>query len=214
MKSTALKAFPRTQSGTSGVKKLRAAGRVPAVVYGKKTDPKNVEVDAKELETIISHSANENLVVDLSIDQDSGGSRLAVVQEIQHNPVSGALLHLDLHEVDESEAVEIQVPLETKGEAVGVKQSGGMLEHVMFKVRVKALPRDLPEVIHVDVTELQAGHAIHLGEVKAPEKVEILGDADLVVVSIAEPRKAKTEEPEAAAEEKADEGAKAEENKS
>lgn len=209
MKSSALKAFPRTESGRIGAKKLRAAGRVPAIIYGRKTSPKNLEVDAKELEQLIHSAVNENLVVDLSIDQDSTNSRLAVVQEVQHNPISGVVLHVDFHEVDESEPVEIQVPLETKGEAIGVKQSGGMLEHVVFKVRVKALPRDLPEVIFVDVTDLQAGHAIHLADIQAPKGVEVLGEPGVPVVSIAEPRKAAAEE-----ESPAVEGEKTEEKKS
>ena len=190
MKSLSLNAFPRNASGRIGVRKLRATGRVPAVIYGRKTEPRNLEVDAKELEHLIHGAVNENLVIDLSIEKDSARSRLAVVQEVQHNPVSGSVVHVDFHEVDETEPVEIQVPLETTGESIGVKQSGGMLEHVMFKVRVKALPRDLPEMIVVDVTDLEAGHALHLGDLKAPKGVEILGDPGLPVVSIAEPRKA------------------------
>ena len=212
MKSTSLKAFPRTESGRTGVKKLRSSGRIPAVIYGKKTEPRNLEVDAKELETLISHSANENLVVDLSIEQDANPSRLAVVQEVQHNPISGTVLHIDFHEVDESEAVEIQVPVETTGDAIGVKQTGGMLEHVLFQVRVKAKPRDLPEVILVDVTDLAAGHSMHIRDLTAPNGVEVLGDPELVVVSIAEPRKAATTTEEAT-EEKAESGAETEAKK-
>jgi large subunit ribosomal protein L25 len=199
MKSSSLKAFPRTESGRLGVRKLRKTGRVPAVIYGRKTEPRNIEVDAKELKQLIHGAVSENVVVDLSIESDTAKSRLAVVQEVQHNPVSGIVLHVDFHEVDESEPVEIMVPLETTGEAIGVKQSGGMLEHVMFKVKVKALPRDLPEMIMIDVTELAAGHAIHLGEIKAPKGVEILGDSSLPVVSIAEPRSAEAADEAAAA---------------
>jgi len=200
MKSSALKAFPREQSGRTGVRKIRARGRVPAVIYGRKTAPRNLELDEKELEHLIHSAVTENLVVDLSIDQDDVKSRLAVVQEVQHSPVSGSVLHVDFHEVDETEPVEIQVPLEAQGEAIGVKQTGGMLEHVVFKVRVKALPRDLPEVIFVDVSNLEAGHSIHIRDITPPERVEVLGDPDVVVVSIAEPRKAQEAEGELAAE--------------
>ncbi len=194
MKSSSLKAFPRTESGRLGVKKLRKAGRVPAVIYGRKTEPRNIEVDAKELKQLIHGAVSENVVVDLTIDKDTAKSRLAVVQEVQHNPISGIVLHVDFHEVDETEPVEIMVPLETTGEAVGVKQGGGMIEHVMFKVKVKALPRDLPEMIVIDVTELGVGQAIHLGEIKAPKGVEILGESSLPVVSIPEPKKAEAAE--------------------
>ncbi len=190
MKSSSLNAFPRTESGRIGVRKLRATGRVPAVIYGRKTAPRNIEVDAKELKHLIHGTASENIVVDLSIENDTNKSRLAVVQEVQHNPISGIVLHVDFHEVDETEPVEIMVPLETIGEAIGVKTGGGMLEHVMFKVKVKALPRDLPEMIVIDVTELSVGQAIHLGEIKAPKGVEILGESSQPVVSIAEPKTA------------------------
>jgi large subunit ribosomal protein L25 len=194
MKSSSLNAFPRTESGRIGVRKLRATGRVPAVIYGRKTAPRNIEVDAKELKQLIHGTASENIVVDLSIENDTNKSRLAVVQEVQHNPISGIVLHVDFHEVDETEPVEIMVPLETIGEAIGVKTGGGMLEHVMFKVKVKALPRDLPEMIVIDVSELGAGQAIHLGEIKAPKGVEILGDPSQPVLSIAEPKKAEVVE--------------------
>ena len=213
MKSSSLKAFPRTASGRLGVKKLRTAGRIPAVIYGRKTEPRNIEVNAKELGQLIHGAATENLVVDLSIDADSVGSRLAVVQEIQHNHMSGDVLHVDFHEVDETEAVEISVPLETTGEAIGVKQTGGMLEHVVFKIKVKALPRDLPEMILIDVTDLAAGQAIHLGDIKAPKGVEILGEPTLAVVSIAEPRTAEVVEEVAPAAAAAATAAPAEEKK-
>jgi len=103
---------------------------------------------------------------------------------------------VDFHEVAENEKVIIQVPLETVGEAAGVKNSGGVLEHVMFKLKVRSLPKDLPEQIVIDVSHLELGKAIHLGEIKAPAGVEILGDKDMPVVTVAMPR---TEEEEAAA---------------
>jgi len=106
------------------------------------------------------------------------------------------VLHVDFHEVTEDEKVVILVPLETVGEAAGVKNSGGVLEHVVFKLKVRALPRDLPEQMVVDVSHLELGKSIHLGEIKAPPGVEILGDKDIAVISVALPR---TEEEEVAA---------------
>jgi len=179
-----------------GVKKLRDAGRVPAVIYGRQAKPQNLEVSAKELGDLIHHSASENLLVDLSVENDARAKRLALVQEIQHHPLDGKLLHVDLHEVAENEKVIIQVPVETVGEAAGVKNSGGVLEHVLFKLRVRSLPKDLPEQIIIDVSHLELGKAVHLGEVKAPPGVEILGDKNIPVVAVAVPR---TEEEEAAA---------------
>ena len=175
---------------------MRDAGRVPAVIYGRQAKPQNLEVSAKELGDLIHHSASENLLVDLSVENDARTKRLALVQEVQHHPLDGKVLHVDLHEVAENEKVIIQVPVETVGEAAGVKNSGGVLEHVLFKLRVRSLPKDLPEQIIIDVSHLELGKAVHLGEVKAPPGVEILGDKNIPVVAVAVPR---TEEEEAAA---------------
>ncbi|NDB77455.1 MAG: 50S ribosomal protein L25, partial [Verrucomicrobia bacterium] len=104
-----------------------------------------------------------------------------------HHPVSGHILHVDFHEVAADEKVTINVPVESTGEAVGVKTGGGVLEHVMFRLKVRALPKDLPEVIVVDVTALEIGKAIHLGEIVAPPGCEILGHKELTVLAVAAP---------------------------
>ena len=195
MKSVLLNASPRVLSRRAGAKALRAAGRIPAVVYGRQAAAQNIEVNAKEMEDLIHHSVSENLLVDLTIKDDARPKRLALVQEVQHYALTGKVLHVDFHEVAENEKVTILVPVETSGEAEGVKTDGGVLEHVLFKIKVRGLPKDLPEVITVDVSHLKIGQAIHLGDIKAPENTEILGDKHISVISVAAPR---TEEEEAA----------------
>jgi large subunit ribosomal protein L25 len=197
MKSVSLIAYPRTLTRRSAVKKLRNSGRVPAVIYGRKTEPQTLELTLRDIENLIQHSASENLLVDLSVADDSRPKRLALVQEVQHHVLSGKVLHIDLHEVAEDEKVTITVPVEAAGEAVGVKTSGGVLEHVLFKVKVRALPKDLPEVLRVDVSNLEIGQAIHIGEIPAPAGVEIIGDKNIPVLAVAAPV---TEAEEAAAE--------------
>jgi large subunit ribosomal protein L25 len=169
---------------------------VPAIIYGRQAKPQNLEVSAKEFEDLIHHSVSENLLVDLSVENDARAKRLALVQEIQHHPLDGKVLHVDFHEVAENEKVTIHVPVETVGEAAGVKNGGGVLEHIMFKLKVRCLPKDLPEQIVIDVSHLELGKAVHLGEVKVPEGVEIIGDKHIPVVSVALPR---SEEEETAA---------------
>jgi large subunit ribosomal protein L25 len=164
---------------------LRSTGRIPAVVYGRQTKPENLELVAKEMDDLIHHSVSENILVDLTVDKSK---RLALVQEVQHHPLSGKVLHVDFHEVSATEKVIIMVPLETAGEAVGVKTGGGVLEHVLFKIKVRALPKDLPEQIVVDVTSLEVGKSLHLGDLRAPEGVEILGDKKVSVISVALPK--------------------------
>jgi len=186
MKSVPLTAYSRTLTRRGGSKKLRAAGRIPAVIYGSKTKPQNLEVDRKALEDLIHHSVSENVLVDLTVDKESG-KRLALVQEVQHLSLTGQVLHIDLHEISENEKVTVMVPVEPTGEAVGVKTGGGVLEHVLFKVKVRCLPRDLPEAIHVDVTNLEIGKAIHIGDMQPPAGVEILGDKHISVLAVAAP---------------------------
>jgi len=188
MKSVPLKAFPRTQARGGKVKQLRTTGRVPAVIYGRQAAPQNLEISAREISDLIHHHVSENLLVDLSIENDARAKRLALVQEVQHHPIDGKILHVDFHEVAENEKVTVQVPVETTGEAAGVKNSGGVLEHVLFKLKVRCLPKDLPEQITVDVTALEIGKTIHLGEIPVPAGVEILGDKKIPVVSVAQPR--------------------------
>jgi large subunit ribosomal protein L25 len=198
MKSVPLNAFPRALKRRGGSKKLREAGRIPAVIYGRQTKPENLEVQAKELEDLIHHSASENLLVDLAVKDDSKPKRLALLQEIQHHPLTGHLLHVDFHEVAENEKVTIMVPVESTGEPVGVKTGGGVLEHVLFRIRVRALPKDLPEVITVDVSGLNIGQSIHLGDIAPPPAVEILGDKHISVLAVAAPRSEEEEAAEAA----------------
>jgi large subunit ribosomal protein L25 len=187
MKSVPLNAFPRTAKRHSGVKKLRTSGRVPAVIYGRNAQPQNLELNKVEIDNLIHHSVSENVLVDLSVENDARAKRLALVQDVQHHPLKGNILHVDLHEVAENEKVTVLVPVEPTGEAVGVKTGGGTLEHVLFKIKVRALPKDLPEQINVDVTALDIGKSIHLSEITPPPNVEFLGDKKVVVFSVAAP---------------------------
>lgn len=171
-----------------GSKKLRANGRVPAVIYGRQAQPQKLELNTKEIEDLIHHSASENLLLDLSVTEDTRPTRLALVQEVQHHPLSGKVLHVDLHEVAADEKVTVMVPVEAEGEAIGVKADGGVLEHVLFKIKVRGLPKDLPEQITVDVSHLKIGDAIHLGEIKVPAGVELIGDKQIPVLAVAAPR--------------------------
>ncbi len=199
MKSVPLKAASRLLSKRAGAKALRSDGRIPAVIYGRQVESQKLELNAKEMEDLIHHSVTENLLVDLAIKDDARPKRLALVQEIQHHPLTGKVLHVDFHEVAENEKVTIQVAVEAEGEAEGVKNQGGTLEHVMFKIRVRGLPKDLPEYVTVDVSHLTIGQAIHLGDIKPPANCEIIGDRHLTVISIAAPRTEEEEAAEAAA---------------
>jgi large subunit ribosomal protein L25 len=168
------------------VRSVRANERVPAVIYGGQAKPETLEIGEKEIEDLIHHSVSENVLVDLSVD-GAKGSRLALIQEIQHHALTQKVLHVDLHEVKPDQKVTIMAPVEAIGEAAGVKSGGGTLEHSLHKLKVRALPKDLPEAINVDVSALEIGSSIHIGDIKAPEGVEILGDKKVTVFSVAAP---------------------------
>ncbi len=186
MKSLKLKASPRTQVRRKGSKALRSAGRIPANIYGKSIAPQNLEVDSEAFVDLIHSAHSEIVLVDLEVSGDAN-PRLALVQDVQHHPLSGEVLHVDFHEVKSDELITIRIPVEATGEAEGVKSGGGTLEHVLQKLRVTALPKDLPEQILVDVSALAVGQAIQIGQIQAPAGVTILGDKHLRVFAVAAP---------------------------
>jgi large subunit ribosomal protein L25 len=186
MKSVGLNAFPRTLGRRGGAKKLRSSGRIPAVIYGGQTKPQSVELDSKSFKDVVNKAHSEIMLFDLKVDGDSK-SRLALLKEVQQHVLSGAVLHVDLHEVAENEKVTVNIPVEPTGVAAGVKTGGGTLEHVLFKVKARGLAKDLPEVLHVDVSHLEIGQSIHIGDIKAPAGVELVGDKKISVLSVAAP---------------------------
>ncbi len=187
MKSLALSASPRTQTRRKGARKIRSGGRIPAIIYGRHNPPQNLEIDAKQFDELVHKAHTEIILVDLTVEGDSKPARLALVQDVQHHPLSGKVLHLDLHEVKADEKVSIEVPVEAVGVPDGVKNGGGTLEHVRFRIRVRCLPKDLPEQINVDVTHMKVGETLHIGEIVAPPGVELLGDKKIPVLAVAAP---------------------------
>lgn len=220
-KQILLKAVARTEAGKSRVKKLRRLGLVPAVIYGPHTQPRTLAVRAFDLEHALQGTTGENVLVNLQVESgEAAGSHLALIQEVQHHPVTDEVLHVDFREVSATEKMRTAVPVRPVGEAAGVKTGGGILEMLVRELRVECLPADLPDVIEVNVENLQIGQSIHVGEIQPPAGVTLLDDKDqpvfLVVAPITEEEEAaigqpaemaepevigaKKEEPEAAAE--------------
>ena len=183
-----INAQPRTESGRNAVKKLKTAGFVPAVIYGAKDPARNLQLVERDVARLLSHAASESVLVEVNI-QDTAGpqTRTALIQEVQHHPVSGAVLHVDLHSVAMDELLTAEATVETVGEAEGVKTGGGVLEVILRTLDIECLPGDLPEAISVDVSALQIGDSIHIRDLKLPKGVTVLNDEDLTVVSVAPP---------------------------
>ncbi len=183
-KQVKLTAERRTATGRSAVRKLKAAGSVPAIIYGAKDKPETLQVSKRDISAMLSHAAGENILVELEI---AGKSRLALVQEVQHAPMGGSVLHIDFHAVSMDEVIEADVPLEPTGIANGVKNMGGLLEQSLRSLAIECLPRDLPDVIMVDVSALDIGDAIHVREIQLPPGVTTRVQSDLTAFSVLAP---------------------------
>lgn len=184
----------RTSEGTGSVNRLRKAGSIPAVVYGRKTPPTNVQVDTKTFTKLLESSASDNILVSLKIGETE---QLALVQEVQHDHLRGGILHVDFHAVALDEEIHAGVPLNLVGESPGAK-AGGLLEAIHHTLEVRCFPKDLPDAIDVDISDLQAGKGIHVGDLKLPEGVRAKL-ADGVVLIMCEEPKVVEETPAAAA---------------
>jgi large subunit ribosomal protein L25 len=153
-------------------------------MYGSKDKPEALQVSRRDINAMLSHAAGENILVELEI---GGKSRLALVQEVQHAPVGGAILHIDFHAVSMDEKIQADVPLEPLGTANGVKNMGGLLEQNLRTLEIECLPRDLPDVLRVDVSALNIGDAIHVREIPLPEGVTTRVQPDLTAFSVLAP---------------------------
>src|SRR5213080_2025497 len=194
-KQVKLKAEPRASVGRSAVRKLKAHGVIPAIIYGGKDKPQPLQVSARDINAMMSHASGENVLVELEIAGEKS-NRTALVQEVQHSPVRGDILHIDFHAISMDETIQAEVPLEPIGVPNGVKNFGGLLEQSLRALTVECLPRDLPDKITVDVSGLNIGDSIHVREIKLPDGVIAKTPIDLTAFSVLAP--AVEEEPVAA----------------
>ena len=176
----------RTSVGKSFARKLRVAGRIPAIYYGRGEQPISLTVNAKEVETLIHGSAGANVIVDLMVAGAAAADRKALIREIQRDPVQGNILHLDLQHISLTEKITVEVPIELIGIPTGVKDGGGILEHVLREVEVECLPTDIPAHLEADVTMLNIGDSLHVSDLKA-ERVTILTEADRPIATVVPP---------------------------
>jgi large subunit ribosomal protein L25 len=214
----ALQGERRTGVGKGVARKLRQAGRIPAVYYGRGEDPIALAVGLKDLQDVIDRADGSNVIVDLKVDGDGVADRKALIREIQRDPVGGRILHLDLQHISLTERIVVEVPVVLVGIAVGVKEGGGILEHLLREVEVECLPTDIPSKLEVDVSALNIGDSLHVSDLKA-DRVEIITEAERAIATVVPPtvlEEAKPAEEGAAAEpelvkEKKEEGAEGKE---
>ena len=180
MKKYQLTVTSREGTGRSASRRLRKAEKIPAILYGKHTKPETLAVNAPEFVKLLKEIAGRAALIELK--RDAGASALSFLQEIQRDPITDRYLHVDLQEVKENEKMVISVTVRVTGEAYGVKTEGGILDIATKRLRIRTLPKDLPDFIEIDVTELKMGEAIHVSDIKAIAGVELLDDAQQAVV--------------------------------
>jgi large subunit ribosomal protein L25 len=180
-----LKAQKRTVIGRNAIKKIKREGLVPGVVYGSQAEPMALQVEARELTSVLAHASSEHVLVELEIsDGSQSTNRLALIQEVQHHPLKRELLHVDFHAVSTTEKITSEVPIEAAGEPLGVRTFGGLLEYSLRSLEVECFPQDLPDIVRIDVTNLNIGESLHVRDIPLPSGVEALTDGDLTVVSV------------------------------
>jgi large subunit ribosomal protein L25 len=201
MENFEINAEPRNDLGKGASRRLRRVGKIPAILYGGHKDPLSVQLNNNEMVKHLESEAFYSHILTLKCD---GQSERVVLKDLQRHPYRPQLLHVDLLRVDEHERLTMRVPIHFVNEdkCVGVKQEGGTISHLMTELEIVCLPKDLPEFIEVDVTEVHVGHALHLADLKTPAGVDIAalvhgGDAAQAVFSVHVPRVA--DEGEAAA---------------
>src|SRR5438309_5013967 len=185
-KQVKLRVEPRTSVGRSAVRKLKARGVIPAIIYGGKDKPQPLQVSARDINAMMSHASGENVLVELEIAGEKS-NRTALVQEVQHSPVSGDILHIDFHAISMDETIQAEVPLEPTGIPNGVKNFGGLLEQSLRALTIECLPRDLPDRITVDVSQLNIGDSIHVRDIQLPSGVTAKVPVDLTAFSVMAP---------------------------
>lgn len=201
MTVNALVAEARDATGKGVARRLRAAGRIPAVVYGRGVASKAISIDPSALLRLLQSSgAGINTLVELRLD---GAARTVLVKELQRDPVRGRPLHADFYLVELDKTVEVSVPIRLVGKAQGV-EFGGILDHPLREIELECLPRAIPESVEVDVSALGVGDSIHVRDLVLPDGVQVRTDADQAVASVIAP--SVVEEPVAAKAVEAEEG--------
>lgn len=188
MADMVLKVQRRTQMGKEYSKRLRREGWIPGIFYGAGEVPIPLELDRKAVENVIRR-AGRNALISLVLNDEQESSFATLLQEIQHHPISGEIIHADLHRVVLTEKVRIQVPVVIHGVADGVRNQGGVLEHVTHRLDVECLPTAIPAHIEVDVSALRVGGSVRV-ESLLSRYPEIITDPEEVVLTIVSPTRA------------------------
>ena len=196
----------REETGKEANKKLRVAGSVPAVLYQKGQKAISLKMDARELFHILHTSAGENVIITLKMkssdsDKTPQKDKTVIIKEIQYEPIKEDVLHVDFSEISLTDKIEVNIPIDVKGEPVGVKTDGGVLDNPLKELHIECLPTNIPEHIILHVEELNMNDSLKVKDLEMPEGVTVLSDLEQTVVSVMPPRAEEEVSEEDAAEE-------------
>lgn len=185
-KSVKISAAQRAAKGTSAMRRLRRNGWFPGIVYGTGKANQMVQVNEREFRNSLHGHSSEHVLLDLAVE---GQDVIKVLlQEVQHNALTGAITHADFHEISMTEKIRVKIPVHLFGIPTGVSQAGGVLEHLLREVEIECLPGDLMESIDIDVSALNVGENLTVGDIKLDAaKYTVTSDANLAVAMVAAP---------------------------
>lgn len=180
-----LKADERTVFKKSRLNKLRSKGRIPGVLYGPDVENTSIIIDEKDFKDAISTKHGENVLIELEVGDSDPVT--TIIKEIQVHPVTVKIIHVDLCQIKLTEKVVREIPLEVAGEPKGVKEEGGVLEHIVREIKVSCLPTDIPNKFVLDVSDLGIGDGLEVGDIDVGEEIEVLTSLDALAVNVVPP---------------------------
>lgn len=183
---TILIAEPRAGKGSASSRNLRREGVIPGVVYSSHVQPTSIQLNTHKFEMLLHHHKSEHLILDLKIGDDE--VKKVLLKDIQHHTVSGDILHVDFQEISMTETMTFIIGIELKGEPIGVKQGGGILEQMLREIEVECLPTDLVETIDIDVSGLNVGDSLLVRDIVIDSKLTLVTDGEVAVAIVAAPK--------------------------
>ncbi len=187
MSELTIKVEKRDKTGKNANRQLRALGAVPAVVYGDKKDAVPITIDRKKVIELLKKGGGENAVFKLEL-AGTKASRHAMIRDLQVDPISRRIIHIDFQRIDLKEKVRVEVPIHLIGEPTGVKNEGGVLDFITREVEVECLPNDIPPALEIDVSALAIGDHVEAKDLVLPKNVELIDEPERVIVSVSHSR--------------------------
>ncbi|ANM28789.1 hypothetical protein ABI59_02930 [Acidobacteria bacterium Mor1] len=186
----------RSETGKNACRRMRAQGMVPGVVYGLDSDPFPVAVSPRRISQVLREETGRNTIFKLQLADDTAQQRSVMLKELQRDPITEDLLHVDFVRLDLSQSIQVQVPIELVGTPVGVQLEGGILDFIHRSVLIECLPSDIPENVPVDVSGLHNNQNVSVGDLQESDKFKVMETSDTIIAVVSAPKEEAVEETE------------------